>query len=63
MGEDSLSALEERVGRLLGLVTQSKKEKEGREKERQSWEKERVAIKSKVEGMLERIEKVIGGKS
>ncbi|MCK4326169.1 hypothetical protein KAW55_05385 [bacterium] len=63
MGEDSLSALEERVGRLLGLVTQSKKEKEGWEKERQSWEKERVAIRSKVEGMLERIEKVIGGKS
>lgn len=56
MAEDSLSALEGRIKRLLDLVTELRKEKEG-------WEKEHSAIKSKVEGMLERIEKVIGGKS
>lgn len=63
MAGDSLTALEERVGRLVDLVAQLTKEKDGWEKEKQSWEKERAAIKSKVEGMLERIEKIIGGKS
>lgn len=53
MEDDSLSALEDRVEKLLALVAELRKEKEG-------WEKERTAIKSKVAGMLERIEKVIG---
>ncbi len=60
MGDDSLSALEDRVEKLLALVTELRKEKEGWDKERQGWDKERTAIKSKVGGMLERIEKVIG---
>lgn len=53
MPKDSLSALEERVEKLLALAVKLKKEKEG-------WEEEKAVLKSKVEKIVKQVEKVIG---
>ena len=60
MGDDILGALEERVGKLLDVVSELRKEKQEWGKEKQEWDKERAAIKPKIEGILERIDKAIG---
>jgi len=53
MPGDSLSSLEERVGKLVELTIRLKEEKE-------MWEKEKAILKSKVEEIAKRVEKVIG---
>ncbi|MCD5401535.1 hypothetical protein LR013_02930 [candidate division NPL-UPA2 bacterium] len=53
MPEDSLSALEKRVGKLIELTIKLKEEKK-------RWEKEESVLKSKVEGIIKEVEKVIG---
>ncbi len=53
MPEDSLSILEERVGKLVELTIKLKEEKE-------RWEKEKAVLKSKVEEISNQVEKVIG---
>ncbi|NOX97675.1 MAG: hypothetical protein GXO98_06445 [Nitrospirae bacterium] len=53
MPEDSLSILEERVGKLVELTIKLKEEKE-------RWEKEKAVLKLKVEEISNQVEKVIG---
>ena len=53
MPGDSLSSLEERVGRLVELTVRLKEEKK-------VWEKEKAILKSKVEEIAKQVEKVIG---
>ncbi len=53
MPGDSLSALEDRVEKLLNIVT-------GLKEEKKRWEKEKADLKSKVEGIVKRVEKVMG---
>ncbi len=53
MPGDSLSSLEERVGKLVELTIRLKEEKK-------MWEKEKAILKSKVEEIAKRVEKVIG---
>ncbi len=53
MPEDSLSALEERVGKLVELTVRLKEEKK-------VWERERAVLKLKVEEIAKQVEKVIG---
>ncbi len=56
MPEDSLSALEERVGKLIELSVKLKEEKA-------RWEKEKAILKAKVEEIARQVEKVIGDKN
>ncbi len=53
MPGDSLSSLEERVGKLVELTIRLKEEKK-------VWEEEKAILKSKVEEIAKRVEKVIG---
>ncbi len=53
MPEDSLSALEARVGKLVEITIKLKEEKE-------RWEQEKTVLKSKVEKMMQEVETVIG---
>lgn len=53
MPGDSLSALEERVEKLIDIVTSLKEEKK-------RWEEEKADLKSKVEGIVNQVEKVMG---
>ncbi len=53
MPGDSLSSLEERVGKLVELTVRLKEEKK-------VWEEEKSLLKSKVEEIAKQVEKVIG---
>jgi len=53
MPGDSLSSLEERVGKLVELTIRLKEEKK-------VWEEEKAILKSKVEEIAKQVEKVIG---
>ena len=53
MPGDSLSSLEERVGKLVELTIRLKEEKK-------VWEEEKSLLKSKVEEIAKQVEKVIG---
>ena len=53
MSEDSLSVLEERVGKLVQLAIKLKEEKK-------VWEEERAILKSKIEKIAKQVEMVIG---